>query len=106
MINAVDDMPSHWAFYFQGSGLPLSFSRTWSGVMCNFNVVLQEPQAVTLIVHRMAFHLYSKLVASHLNNSSAKAYLHNKGGTVCFSFQNSLLHIECGQQHSITYIPA
>ena len=35
-------MPTHWAFYFQGSGLPLSVSGPWSGSMCRAHIALQE----------------------------------------------------------------
>ena len=27
VVSTKDDMPGHWAFYFQGSRLPLSLSR-------------------------------------------------------------------------------
>ena len=30
VVIATDATPTHWAFYFQGSGLPLSVSGTWS----------------------------------------------------------------------------
>ena len=33
VVIATDDMPTYWAFYFQGSGLPLSVSGSWSGSM-------------------------------------------------------------------------
>ena len=31
VVIATDATPTHWAFYFQGSGLPLSVSGAWSG---------------------------------------------------------------------------
>ena len=31
VVIATDATPTYWAFYFQGSGLPLSVSGTWSG---------------------------------------------------------------------------
>ena len=34
LVIATDAMPSHWAFYFKGSGLPLSVSGSWSSSMC------------------------------------------------------------------------
>ena len=47
------------------------------------------------------------MVALHLDNSTAKAYLCNQGGTTSLSsFQASLLHFESGQMCGITLIPA
>ena len=37
---------------------------------------------VAMMLHRMAFCLSGKVVALHLDNSTAKAYLCNQGGTV------------------------
>ena len=34
VVIATDATPTHWAFYFQGSGLPLSVSGTWFQVPC------------------------------------------------------------------------
>ena len=31
VVIATDATPTHWAFYFQGSGLPISVSGSWSG---------------------------------------------------------------------------
>ena len=71
---------STWAFYFQGSGLPLSVSGSWSGSMCRAHIALWELQAVVMMLHRMAFNLFGKAVALYLDNSTAKAYLCNQGG--------------------------
>ena len=75
MVITTDAMPTHWAFYFQGSRFPLSVSGSWSGSMCRAHIALQELQAVAMMLHRMAFHLSGKVVALHLDNSNAKAYL-------------------------------
>ena len=40
VVIATDAMPTHWAFYFQGSGLPLSVSGSLSGSMCRINNAL------------------------------------------------------------------
>ena len=74
--------PHIGAFYFQGSGLPLMVSGSWSGSMCRAHTALQELQAVAMMLCRMAFHLSGKVVALHLDNGTAKAYLCNEGGTV------------------------
>ena len=50
--------------------------------MCRAHIALQEFQAIAMILHRMAFHLSGKVVALHLDNSTAKAYLCSHGGTV------------------------
>ena len=40
VVIATDATPTHWAFYFQGSGLPLSVSGSWSGSLCRANTAL------------------------------------------------------------------
>ena len=82
VVIATDATPTHWAFYFQGSGLPFSVSGTWSGSLSRAHITLQELQAVAVMLCRMAFCLSGKVVALHLDNSTAKAYLSNQGGTV------------------------
>ena len=72
VVIATDATAPHWAFYFQGSGLPLSVSGSWLGSMCRSHIALQELQAITMMLHRMDFYLSGKLVALHLDNSSAK----------------------------------
>ena len=69
-----------------------------SGSMHSVYTALQELQAITLILHRMAFCLSGKVVLQ-LDNSTAKASLCNQGGTVQFSLSSlACLHIEPGQQ--------
>ena len=62
VVIATDATPTHWAFYFQGSGLPLSFSGAWSGSFSRAHIALQELQAVAIMLHRMAFHLLVRLL--------------------------------------------
>ena len=81
-VIATNATPTHWAFYFQGSALPLSVSGAWSGSLARAHTALQEFQAVAIMLCRMAFWLSGKVVALHLDNSTAKAYLCNQGGTV------------------------
>ena len=50
--------------------------------MCRAHIALQELQAIAMMLHRMAFHLSGKVVAMYLDNSTAKAYLCNQGGTL------------------------
>ena len=82
VVIATDAMPTHWAFYFQGSGLPLSVSISWSGSVCRAHIDLQEFQVISMMLHSIAFHVSGKVVALHLDKSTAKAYLCNQGGTV------------------------
>ena len=82
MVIATDAMPTHWALYFKGSGLPLPVSGSWSGSTCRTHIVLLELQAGAMMPCRMPFSLSGKVVALHLNNSTANAYLYNQGGTV------------------------
>ena len=78
LVIATDATPSHQAFYFQSSGLVLSVSGSWSGSMCRAHIALQELQIIAKIVYRMDFHLTGKVVAWHLDNTTAKAsYLCN-----------------------------
>ena len=42
VVIATDATPTHWAFYFQGSGLPLSVSGAWSGSLSRAHIALQE----------------------------------------------------------------
>ena len=42
VVISTDAIPNHWAFYFQGSGLPLSCSGAQSGSMHRAHTALQE----------------------------------------------------------------
>ena len=50
--------------------------------MCRAHIALQELKAIAMMLCRMAFHLSGKMVALHLDNSTAEACLCNQGGTV------------------------
>ena len=43
VVIATDATPTHWAFYFQGSGLPLSVSGAWSGSLSRAHIALLLP---------------------------------------------------------------
>ena len=107
VVIATDAMPTYWAFYFQGSCLPLTVSGFWLGSMFKAHIALQELQAVSMMLHRMAFHISGKVAALHLNNSTAKTYLCNQGGTVS-PFLSRLAHqiLSLTHKHSITLISA
>ena len=67
----------------------------------------QELQEVVLMLGGLAFHLYGKVVAFHLDNNTAKAYLYNLGGTVFLFLSRPACHIlNLAELHGITLIPA
>ena len=107
VVIATDAMPTHWTFYFQGSGLPLLVSGSWLGSLCRAHIALQKLQAVTMMLCRMAFCLSGKVVALHLDNSTAKAYLCNQGGTVSpFLSRLACWILSLTEKQGITLIPA
>ena len=40
VVIATDAMPTHWAFYFEGSGLPLLVTGSWLGSLCRAHIAL------------------------------------------------------------------
>ena len=54
--------------------------------MCKVVIDLQEIEAIQVMLHWIAFWLSGKVVVLHLDNSTAKAYLCNQGGTDLFIF--------------------
>ena len=75
--------------------------------MWRAHVALQELQADAMMLCRMAFHLSSKVVVLCLDNSTAKAYLCNQGGTVSpFLSRLACQILSLTDKHSITLIPA
>ena len=107
VVIAIDARPTHWAFYFQGSGLSLLVSGSWSSSMCRAHIALWELQAISMMLCRMAFCLSGKVVALHWDNSTAKAYLYNQGGTVYPCLSRLVCQIlSLTDRHGITLIPA
>ena len=107
VVIASDATSTHLAFYFQGSGLPLSVSGAWSSSLSRAHVALQELQAVVIMLCRMAFHLSGKVVVLHLDNSTAKAYLCDQGGTVSpFLSRLACQILSLTDKHGITLLPA
>ena len=86
VVILTDATPTNWAFYFQGSGLPFSMSSPWSGSVHRVHIVVQELQAISLMLHRMTFQLSGKVVAFQLGSSTAKAYLCKQGDTLSLFF--------------------
>ena len=95
-------------FIFRDVGYLYQYQLVVLGqALCRAHIVLQEFQDIAMILHRMAFHLSGKVVALHLDNSTAKAYLCKQGGTVS-PFLSSLACQILSQtdKHGITPIPA
>ena len=68
---------------------------------------MQELQAIAMMLCRMAFNLSCKVVALHLDNSTAKAYLCNQGGTVSpFLSRLACQILSVTDKHGIALIPA
>ena len=94
-------------FIFQGSGLPLLVSGSWSGSMCRAHIALQELQAITIMLHRMTFYFSGKVVSLHLDNSTTKAYLCKQSGTLSpFLSRLACQILSLSDKHDITLIPA
>ena len=107
VVIATDATPIHWIFYFQESGLPVLVSGSWSGSLCKAHIALQELHAVAIMLCRMAFCLSGKLVALHLDNSSAKAYLCNQCGTASPILSRLACQImSLTKKHGITLLAA
>ena len=105
VVIARNTIVSHWAFSFQSSGLHLSFCRTWLGWMCDVHTAFWELQMLALMLDTVAFCLSAMVVALHLNNSTAKAYLCNQGSMYLFFFSRlacCILHL--ANKHAITLI--
>ena len=104
VVIATNATPTHWAFYFQGSGLPLSVNGAWLGSLARAHIALQELQAVAIMLHRMAFCVSGKVVALHLDNS---ACLCNQGGTVSpFLSRLACQILSLTNKHGISLLPA
>ena len=48
VVIGTNAMPTHWAFYFQGYGLPLLVSGSWSGSLHRAHIAFQELQAIAI----------------------------------------------------------
>ena len=74
--------------------------------MCKAHIALQDLQVIAMMLHRMAC-LSGKVVALHLDNSTAKGYLCNQGGTVSpFLFRLACQILSLTNKHGITLLPS
>ena len=91
-------------FIFRVLGYHYPIVGTW---FSRAHIALQELQAVAIMLHRMAFHLSGKIVALHLDNSTAEVYLCNQGGTVSpFLSRLACWILSLTNKHGITLLPA
>ena len=71
--------------------------------VCRVHIAIQELQAFALMPHRLAFQVSDKVVALSLDNSSAKVYSCNQGGTISLFLSRLACHIlDLADKHSIT----
>ena len=71
------------------------------------HIAHHELKTVVLMLQQMVFYLSGKVVALHLDNSSAKAYSCSPGGIVYLSLSRQVCCIlNLANNHSITLIPA
>ena len=100
-------MPHHWPFYFQV--LSMLYPVVSPGLVLCARCILhcQELQDVALMLHKMAFRLSGKMVvALHLDNNTAKAYLSYQGGTASlFLPRLACCILNLADKHGITLIP-
>ena len=109
VVIATDAMPHFWAC-FQDSGVPVSCCITLPTSMCKGHIALQELQAVSLMLHKMAFWLSCKVVALHLDSGTAKAFICNQSNTASPFLSRLACHIlhmtdKCGFSLIPPYIP-
>ena len=104
---------STWFFIFMTLDLSAAFNTvisccdTWSSSVQKAHILLQELQAVALMLCKMAFWLSSQVVALHLDRSTTKAYLYSQGGTASLFLSWLVCYIFIlADQQGITLIPA
>ena len=99
MVIVINDKACNRVFYFQGSGLPLSFSGTWLNSVLRLCIALQKVQAVALMLCRMERWLpciWTEYCYS----------LCNQGGTVSHFLSRACCILSLDEKHGITFIPA
>ena len=75
--------------------------------MFRAHIALQDLLVIAMMLHRMAFCLSGEVVALHLDNSTAKAYLCNHCGTVSHFLSRLACRIlSLTIKHGITLIPS
>ena len=75
------------------------------GFVCRVQVAMQELQAITVRMCRLAFQLSGKVVALQLDNSTVKVFLCVQGDTVSLFLSRPNCHILIlAAKHGITHI--
>ena len=68
---------------------------------------MQELKTVALMLHKITFLFSTEVIALHLDNSTAKAYLCNQDGRASLFLSTLACHIlNLAHKHGITLIPA
>ena len=74
--------------------------------MPKVHIALQELIAVVLMLQKLALWLSYKVVALHLENSTAKIYIYNQDGTKSLLLSRPACYIlNLAKKHDITIIP-
>ena len=107
MVISMDVMSKYLPFIFKVLGYPFHSGRTSSLSKCNTHKALQELKAVVLILHRIAFCLFLKMTALHLDISTAEACLCNQCHTV-YLFLSRLVCciLNLARRHGTTHVQA
>ena len=96
----------HWSFIFRVLGF-LSCCGTKYGSISKGDIALQELLTFALMLHKMTFQLSGKVLALHLENVTAKAYLCNQGDRVYLLLSRVACHIlNLANKLGITFVPA
>ena len=83
-----------WHFIFRVLHFLYPFLEPGQVLCTRYILPCMNFQANVFMLHKIDFWLSGKVIALHLDNSSAKAYL----GSISFSSQTKLLHFQLGQQ--------
>ena len=76
MVITTNATPHYWAFYFQGSGLPVFCCGTWSGSMCKVHIALKELRLLHLCHVKWPLGCLVMVILG-LQESTDKAYLYD-----------------------------
>ena len=91
---------------YLGSGVPSTCCGTWYSFICRAHIPLQDLQVVVLMLHKMPFCISHKVVALHLDKSTAEAYLCNEGHTGFLLSRLAHCILNMANMYGITLIPA
>ena len=106
MVIATDATPHHWAFFTQGSGFQSPVVAPGLVLCARTILTCKIFRLLHLFCIRWPFACLIRLVALHLDNSTAKAYECNQGSTASLFLSRLAWHIlNLANKHGITLIP-